>query len=261
MTKKLILGMVAMLAFAVFASSLVFAEENLADNVNSAPATDVSSGKIFWKEVGLWFTFNQEKKMEKEMELAQLRLQQAEYASQNNRTKAAEKALDSYNRLMEKANKRSELIKSKEIADSNVLQLAAMDQAILVHQERIEKISNILATANLTDEQRANLEERLSKAQNSTLHLQEVQASKEDKIKTKIMAKGNLTEDEAEVEINKAKENAKEIVPGAKKAWNDLKEEARAKNMTPGEYAKERRQEFKDEFKNSIHSNSGRGKN
>lgn len=244
-------GVIAILTFAILASSLVMAEVTT-DTTSTTDTADVSSGKIFWNEVGLFFTFNQEKKIEKEMQLAQLRLKQAEYAAQNNMTKQAEKALDAYNRLVERANKRNELIKSKTTANADAIRLAAMDQAILVHQGRIEKLSNILATANLTDEQKAKLEAKISQAQNTTAHLQEVQTEKEEKIKTRLMAQKNITEDEAEEVLDEAKENADEIVDGAKKAWHSFKDEANAKNMTPKELAKQKRQEFKAEFKDQL---------
>jgi len=238
-TKTIMFGMIAMLAFAMFASSLVLAEDNSTSNISNATA--VSSGKIFWKGAGIWFTFNQEKKIEKEMALAQLRLQQAEYATQHNMTKAAEKALNSYEKLMNRIDKRNELIQAKNNINASILQLAAMDQAILVHQNRIEKLSNYLANANLTDEQRARIEAKIAKAKNVTLHLQEVQAAKEEKLKTRLMAQGNLSEDEAESEIDEDKDNASEIISGAKDAWKNFKEEAEEHNMTPSEFAKYKR--------------------
>jgi len=250
-TQKLMFGIITIMIIAVFVNSLVLAEDNLISANNAMRATEVSSGKIFWKEVGLWFTFNQGKKSEKEMELAQLRLQQAEYATQNNMNKQAEKALNSYNKLMNRIEKRNELIQSKSV-DSELLSILAMDQAILAHQDRIERLSNYLLNSNLTAEEKARIEEQIAKAQNVTTHLQEVQADKEERIKTKIMAKGNLTESEAEVLIDNAKENVTEIIPGAREAWKDFKNEAKARNLTPGQFAKERRQEFQEEFKKGI---------
>lgn len=266
-------GMIAMLAMAMFASSLVLAEDNATDKCfgsaadgvkcgsNTSEVAEVSSGTIFWKEVGLWFTFNQERKMDKEMELAQLRLKQAEYATQNNMTKAAEKALNSYAKLIARANKRSELIQAKDSTSADMVKLAAMDQAILAHQATIERISAKLATANLTDEQRVVLEARLANAENVTVHLQDVQSDKEEKMKIRLMAEGNMTEEEAEAKIDEAKDKADEVVGGAKEAWNNFKEEARANNMTPKELAKERRQEFREEVKGSLSDSDNSNKN
>lgn len=262
--KTIIIGCVALFLM-LFSFSFALAENetsNVSDEVvpiliSEPPVvtlnvTDVSSGNIFWKEVGLWFTFNQEKKMEKEMELAQMRLQQAEFAASHNRTRAAENALEAYEKLIARAEKRSELIKENNGTDSRVLRLAAMDQAILAHQERIQKLSDYLATANLTDEQKAKIQDRLDKAENVTSHLQEVQSEKEDKIKTRLMAEGNLTEAEAEAKIEDAKDKADELVEGAKDAWKNFKDEAGARNMTSRDFAEERRQEVRVEVRNEI---------
>lgn len=266
-TKTIMFGVIAMLAMAMFASSLVLAEENatpnlISENTNSIQSnvSDVSSGKIFWKEVGLWFTFNQERKAEKEMGLAQMRLQQAEYATQHNMTKVAEKALDAYEKLIGKAGKRMELAQKTGNSSAGAIKLAAMDQAILAHQERITKLSSMLENANLTAEQKVRLEEKIAHAENVTLHLQEVQSDKEEKMKIRLMAEGNLTETEAEALINDAKDKTEEIVDGAKNAWKNFKDEAKSNNMTAKELAKERRQEFRDEMKSSISEGKGSNK-
>lgn len=257
--KTIITGFVAIFLM-LFSFSFALAE-NETINVSGEPmliseppvvtlnATDVGSGKIFWKEVGLWFTFNQEKKMEKEMVLAQMRLQQAEFAASHNRTQAAENALEAYEKLIARAEKRSELIKETNGTDSRVLRLAAMDQAILAHQERIQKLSDYLATANLTDEQKAKIQNRLNKAENVTSHLQEVQSEKEDKMKEKLMFERNMTEAEAEAKIEDAKDKADELVVGAKDAWKNFKDEAKVRNMAPKDSVIERRQEVRNEIR------------
>lgn len=236
-TKTIAFGILAILAMAIFASTMVLAEDdNTMDNnlttntcLNDSDGnecglnpttnvTNIDSGKIFWKQAGLWFTFNQERKVEKEMNLAQLRLQQAEYATLNNNTKVAEKAMNSYNKLMERVNKRNQKIEEREEKQSlneSVSKLAAMDKAILAHETSIVRISDKLAIANLTEEEKTILEARLAKAQNSTAHLKEVQARKEERIQTRLMAQKNLTEDEAEEEIDDAKiQNRNQKVKG-----------------------------------------------
>jgi len=257
---KIIIVYFVAIFLVLFSFSFALAENTNDSNVSmliSAPVaddlssvSDVSSGAVFWKEVGLWFTFNQERKMEKEMELAQMRLQQAEFATVHNRTQNAEKALEAYGKLIERVNKRGESIRANN-ASVGALKLAAMDQAILAHQQRLMKISDDLNNANLTEEQRVRLEERFAHAENVTGHLQEVQSEREEKIKARLMAEGNLSESEAENRIEKAKENAEEMVNGARKAWNDFKDEAKSNNMTPKEFAKERMQETRAEIKSS----------
>ena len=277
-TKTIIFGAIMMLAFAMFASALVLADDNSTapvpmlisanpnandsvDNITttSEPAedlanvTNVGSGTIFWKEVGLWFTFNQENKMNKEMDLAQLRLQQAEYDAKYNKTDAAEKALDAYQKLVDSAKKRSELITSKDTANVAMVKLAAMDQAIAAHEARITKLSNFLANANLTADQKVKIDARLAQAQNVTAHLQDVQTSKEDKIRTRLMAQGNLTEDQAQAMIDNAKEKAFNATNGKpRQAWQNFRNESAANNMTVRQYATQQRQEVKNEIKARI---------
>lgn len=261
-TKTITFGMIAMLAMVMFASTLVLADDNSTDKCfgsadglskcDGSGVAQVSSSTIFWRQVGLLFTFNQERKMEKEMVLAQLRLQQAEYATQNNMSQAAENALDKYGKLIDKAEKRAELVQKVGNAGVSAMKLAAMDQAILAHQEKIAKLSSILENSNLTADQKVRLEEKVAHAENVTLHLQDVQSNKEEKMKIRLMAESNMTEVEAEAKIVDAKDNAQEIVSGAKVAWKNFKDEAKEGNVTPKELAKEKRQGFKDEVKNEI---------
>lgn len=235
-TKTITFGILAILAMAIFASTMVLAEDNNTINSNLTTkclnglngtkcgfnpvnnVTQVGSGKIFWKQAGLLFTFNQERKIEKEMNLAQLRLQQAEYATLNNNTKSAERAMNTYNKLMERVNKRNQKIEEREEKQSlnkSVSKLAAMDNAISAHETNIVRITEMLASSNLTEEEKTILEARLAKAQNSTAHLKEVQAKKEEKIQTRLMAENNLTENEAEEEIDNAKlQNRNQKVKG-----------------------------------------------
>ncbi len=258
-TKTIITGFAALFLM-LFSFSFALAEDTNDSDVPmliSAPVaddlsnvSDISSGTVFMKEVGLWFTFNQERKMEKEMELAQMRLQQAEFATLHNRTQNAEKALEAYGKLIERVNKRGESVQANNVSVS-ALRLAAMDQAILSHQERLMKISSHLDNADLTEEQRVRLQERFAHAENVTGHLQEVQSEREERIKTRLMAEGNLSEAEAEARIEKAKENAEEMVDGARKAWNNFKDEAKSNNMSPNELAKERMQEIRAEVRSS----------
>lgn len=244
--KSIMLGMVAMFAMAIFASSMVFAEDNSTNTtLVSENVTEPSASSFFWKNLGLFFTFNQEKKMNKELELAQMRLQQAEAASQKNNSAKAEKALDEYNRLMDSASKRAEMLNSGSNINGSTLRVAAMEQAILVHEDRIAKIQARLNNENLTDDQRAKIQERLDKAENVTAHLQDVQTAKEEKIKTRMMAELNMTSEQADAKIQEAKDNSTAIMSQYKDEWKAFKQEAKDNNMTPGQYAKEKRQEWR----------------
>ena len=179
------------------------------DELNgSANAVDVGMAKL-----GIWLTFNQEKKAEKELKLAKLELIRAKLAAKNNNTAAMEKAIDAHNRIIEKIQARINSIDgkvTKEGIQNSVSKLVGLERAIEVHEARIAKLNEILASENLSEEQIANIQARIEKAENSTAHLKEVQAAKIDKFKTKLKAVANMTEEQADAEIEKL-ENAQNL--------------------------------------------------
>ncbi len=157
---------------------------------NEADATfstgeDVSTGKMAWKQVGLWFTFNQEKKAEKELDLARLQLIKAKIAARDNNTAAMEKALDAHDKLINSVEKRTENLRK---LDKNSEKLKGLDRAIEVHNARINKLNDLLANTNLTSEQRDKIENRLAHIENVTAKLTGVQSKIYAKIDAKISA-------------------------------------------------------------------------
>ena len=122
------------------------------------------------------------------------------------------KALDAHdkimNRIQDKINKLESGSDVKALNDS-ATKLIGLERAIQVHEQRITFLSNALENANLTDAQRAKIESKISKAQNVTDKLSELNAEKKDKIKTKLMAVGNLTDKEAQKIIENHGEKAK----------------------------------------------------
>lgn len=192
--------------------------DNATENVEEVTETeaeleldeDAGAGKIAWKQMQLWFTFNQERKLEREMDLARLRLIQAKIAAKNNNSAAMEKALEAHDRILERARRRMEAIKLVSDAkgiDATALKIVGLERAIQVHEKRIAFISNVLANANLTEAQREKLEARLAKVENVTAKLGELNQAKQEQIKTRLMAVKNMTEDEAEklIEQKRAK--------------------------------------------------------
>jgi len=217
------------LAMVLLAMPLVFAEENATtmlistnnqsleisnqtlDNetmqeINDDLNESVSDFDMGMAKLGLWFTFNQEKKAEKELKLARLELIRARVFAKNNNTVAMENALEAHDRLLEKIQTRINSLQedsTKEGTKKSVDKLIGLERAIAVHEARIQKLKDLIASdSNLTEEQIANIQEKLSKAENNTEHLKDVQEAKKEKIKTKLMAIGNMSEDEAESEIH-----------------------------------------------------------
>lgn len=138
----------------------------------------VSQGEIVKKQIGLWFTFNQEKIAEKQLELAKLRLIQARIAAKNNNTEAMEKALEAHERILTKFQERMEKVKAKNVSAEK---LTGLERAIQVHEARITKMETILANAELTDAQRTRIEAKIAHAENVTSHLRNVEAKIEEK--------------------------------------------------------------------------------
>lgn len=202
----------ALMATALFATASVLAEdavvsgETSTTNAITSEVSDnlsesVSGLKIGWENMRLWFTFNNEKKAIQELKIARLRLIQAKVAAQTGDTDAMQKALEAHDKLIDRVKQRVDAIDgeaTKEGIRNSAEKLVGLERAIEVHDARISKLNEILASANLTDEQRAKLEEKIAKAENNTAQLKELEAAKEDKIKTRLRAVGSMTETEAD---------------------------------------------------------------
>jgi len=172
--------------------------------INDDLDESVSGLRIGWERVKLGLTFNNEKKAMQELKIARLRLIQARIAAKNNNTEAMQNALEAHNRIMERVKDRVNAIDGA--SDSEGTRIAAaklvgLERAIEVHEARISKLNEILASENLTEEQRAKLEEKIAKAEDNTAKLRELEAEKKDKLKTKLRAVANMTEEEAAAEI------------------------------------------------------------
>jgi len=205
----------ALMVTLVFATASVLAEDTvisgetstssaIASEVNDNLNESVSGMKIGWENMKLWFTFNNEKKAIQELKIARLRLIQAKVAAQNGNTEAMQSALDAHDKLLERVKARVDSIdgdSTKEGIKLSAAKLVGLERAIEVHEARISKLNEILASTNLTDEQRAKVEERLSKVENNTEKLRALEDKKMEQVKTRLRAVTNLTEDEVESEI------------------------------------------------------------
>jgi len=220
----------ALIATLLFAMPFALAEDNETDSVivpspdsaetSNVTSTELDAGtvaeindnldesvsglRIGWERVKLGLTFNNEKKAMQELKIARLRLIQARIAAKNNNTEAMQNALEAHNRIMERVKDRVNAIDGA--SDSEGTRIAAaklvgLERAIEVHEARISKLNEILASENLTEEQRAKLEEKIAKAEDNTAKLRELEAEKKDKLKTKLRAVANMTEEEAAAEI------------------------------------------------------------
>jgi uncharacterized protein YxeA len=168
--------------------------------------TTVTSTDVTMQQLRVWFTFNQEKKAQHELELAHLRLIQARMAEKHNDTTAMQKAMDAHEKLLDAVQARITAIKNK---GGNI---TGLERAVQVHERRIEILNKILAKANLTEEQRAKIEAKIAHAENVTAKLkaleekvQEVKQKAKEENKTNLL---NETEEQNETaDINETNES------------------------------------------------------
>jgi hypothetical protein len=194
--------------------------------INDDLNESVSGMRIGWERVKLGLTFNNEKKAMQELKLARLRLIQARIAAKNGNEVAMTKALEAHERLIERVKKRVNAIdgaSDNESARLAAAKLVGLERAIEVHEARISKLSELLASENLTEQQRAVVEQRLAKAEENTAKLKEVQAAKKESIKTKLRAVTNMTEDEVESAIEEIEDS--QNLSAVKKLVSQAREE------------------------------------
>ncbi len=224
-------------------------EETIAE-INDGFNESVSGMRIGWERAKLAFTFNNEKKAMQELKLAKLRLIQARVAAKNGNEKAMEKALEAHERVIERVKTRVNAIdgaSDNESARLAAAKLVGLERAIEVHEARISKLGEILASENLTDAQRERIEANLEKVQANAEKLKELEADKKEKLKTKMRAVANMTEEEVESAIEEIedaqnlpavrnlvsqvreqhRERIAERVEMRQKIWNNLSEETR----------------------------------
>ncbi|HLF53659.1 MAG TPA: hypothetical protein VI544_00610 [Candidatus Nanoarchaeia archaeon] len=227
--------------------------DELDDNLNES----VSAGKVGWENFKLWFTFNNEKKAIQELKLARLRLIQAKVAAQSGNDDAMQRALDAHDRLIDRVKSRVDAVNGESSGKgirSSAEKLVGLARAIEVHEARISKLNEILASENLTDEQRAKVEKRLSKVEENTAKLRDVQENKRDKLKTRLRAVTNLTEEEVESVIAEIEDAQNLSILKKKVAEAKHKNEERIKEKLEERIAKarEKLQEAKEKAEERL---------
>ena len=223
-------------------------DQETAAEINDDLNESVSGMKIGWERVKLAFTFNNEKKAMQELKIARLRLVQARVAAKNGNEQAMQNALEAHERIMERVKLRVNAIdgaSDSEGAKLAVTKLVGLERAIEVHEARISKLGEIIASENLTEAQRARVENQISKMQSTTENLREVQATKKENLKTKLRAVGDMTEEEVDAAIEEIEEkqnlsavkqlvsevrarhmeNIQNRIEIRKNVWNNLSEE------------------------------------
>jgi hypothetical protein len=202
--KTLIIGLMALLAISMFSFAMAeenstnIEEPNITQTVDQTTINEINDDlnesvnvlKVGWLKLDILLTLNQEKKAEKELKLARLELIRAKIAAKNNDTEAMENAINSHNRILERIQKRMDSIdgeSTKQGIKNSATKLVSLERAIQVHEARISKLNEILASENLTDEQRLMVQAKIEQAENNTAHLNEVKDANEEKLRTRLM--------------------------------------------------------------------------
>lgn len=212
----LVLAGLSLILVAVVASSFVLAEETATDV--AAAGDDISGDvsvnadssmyglKLGWEKIGLAFTFNQEKKAEKEIALASKRLVEARVMAEKGNEKGFARAQEAHDALIERAQARLEAIngdsKSDKIKES-VKSVNGLQVAIDIHEAKIAALKETLAQENITDEKKASIEALIDKMESKNEAFRQKIEDKKDKAKIKLMAVDSLSETEVETAMKK----------------------------------------------------------
>ena len=161
-------------------SSSVGSSSNVSDaEANLNENESVGAFGMAWRQVGIWFTFNQEQKAQKELDLAKLQLIQAKIAAKNNNSDAMQKALDAHDSLIENVKAIMSNMQSKNESTRG------LDRAIQVHEARLAKLNDALTNANISEDKKAKIEQRISQVENVTAHLRNVDARIQNRLENR----------------------------------------------------------------------------
>ncbi len=194
--------MFAMLITAVFAVSFALAQSASTDLEGDAGTLPDQTGygwKLGWEKFKLGFTFNQEKKAQKELDLAKLRLMEAKAMAQKGNLEGMEKAKADHDKLMTRVQGRLDKLGEDQ---KNLGSMIRLQNAIDVHEAQMENLKDVLTSGNLTDDQRAKIEAKIALMENNTLQLREAASRGEDKVKEN-MKKAGKNDSEIESETRK----------------------------------------------------------
>lgn len=205
--------MLALLVFSIM--PMVLAQDSeavtlVAEDGTELPAPGIGPGSAWygfengWDRMRLAFTFNQEAKIQKALDIAEERLAEAEASEDSAK---AELARLRYNNFVEKAEQAMERIQNqKESQTENALvQTQRAQERLALHQERVsDSKTRILARMelrNASEEQIAKISEVFGKIMTRTKTAQEYAAQREENLRTRYKALSGLSDDEIDSAI------------------------------------------------------------
>lgn len=175
------------------------AEDSLSSNPGMTPDSAFYSLKLGWERARLAFTFNQEKKAQFELNLAERRLLEIRKMAEKGNVQAMEKAQARHDALIESAQARLSSIQedTKEAQIRTTAEkVVGLERAILAHENRIEVLKDILSEQNLSDEARTAMESAVARMENRTQEMSQKLEEKKDRVKTRLRAvSGDNAED------------------------------------------------------------------
>ncbi|MCX8159063.1 MAG: DUF5667 domain-containing protein [Candidatus Pacearchaeota archaeon] len=207
-------ALVSLLAFSAFAlaeEAVVSTEATQEEaEISAEPGITPDSAfyglKLGWEKLGVAFTFNQEKKAQKELALAKKRLMEMRKMAEKGNVKAMERAQQKHDALIENAQARLALI--QEDTTETKAKLAAekvigIERALKAHQNRIEVLQDILAEKNLSDEARTAIESAIERMENRTKVMEQKLEERKERVKTRLRAITEKSEQEINAEFEK----------------------------------------------------------
>lgn len=164
--------LIALLIISAFAIPLGLAETEaevtttISVEENSTTESVPSTFKYGWEKFKTNFIRNASIRAEKELQLARWKVAEARLATQNGNIEKAEKALQENEKIMQK-------VQSRVAKMENSSMTSGLDNAIRVHQQRMDSLSMSLENANLSEQQKEKIEMRISKIGNISQKLEQ----------------------------------------------------------------------------------------
>lgn len=217
MKTLMLTGLLALvLILAVFPQ--VIAEETVLENetetnenlISPAPVEEtvetVTTAQLRRARWQMWFTFNKERKAERQLELAEMELIRARMAALKNDSKTLHAALKNHEELLEKVRNTVQNRREKSTEqglNESATWLTGIDRAVEVHENKITRLNLLISEGtNLTEDEISLIQERINQTQQTIEHLKTVQTEQGERLKTKFMAVENLTEEQVEGKLN-----------------------------------------------------------
>ncbi|MBP7708124.1 hypothetical protein KA107_00425 [Candidatus Pacearchaeota archaeon] len=228
---------------------LVIAEENSSANDTAIPTlyaindTNVSFSNVSvetsddevhsgfrygWEKFKLNFIRNETKHAERELQLARWKLAEAKFKARNGNFDGAEKALEDHDKLIADIQSKIERMQNGSLTPG-------LDRALEVHGERLSSLRLLLESSNLTDQQRAKIEMRVSKLENNTEHLSELRVEIENRGEDRLQRLENRTE-----RVNESGDRVRERIENrSRNGSNDSSEDDSSEDDSSDDFAED----------------------